>query len=22
MGLSYQGNLKAVEFSDIVLCGL
>jgi len=22
MGLSYQGNLKAVEFSDIVLCGI
>lgn len=22
MGLSYQGNLKAIEFTDIVLCGI
>lgn len=22
MGISYQGNLKTIEFSDIVLCGI
>ena len=22
MNLSYQGNLKALEFSDIILCGI